>query len=86
MMINVANIAALNEGEIHIVSKKSIEEKHQRTRAFYCSSRENATKIILSEITYDMGDLVELTYIRYDAQGHVLENLPIYQKNERCEE
>lgn len=83
--VNMQNLAILNGGEIHVVYKVSMEGKNQRKRLFYHSAKENALKTIISELTYDMGDLIELSYIKYDMQGNITDWLAIYKKG-RCEE
>lgn len=86
--VNFANVAVLNGGLIHIVYKTFKKGQKVWTTSYYFRCKDGALDAIISALNYTSiaDDLINVTYGKYDREGHAVEFLILYDKDGRREE
>lgn len=89
MAVNLADLAALNEGSVHVVYKSFKRGQKWKEEVIYFRTKGEALDTIMSALNCAGiigSDLVKMSYTRYDDQGHAWQCLTLYDKDGGCEE
>ncbi len=87
--INYADVSTLLGGSLYVLSKTYKVKDEVHTMSYYYLKKEEVVADVmntLNDVYIEAKGTINITYARYDDQGHAQEFLVLYEKDRGCEE